>query len=199
MTISNLWLHILKILHENRVGHMALAVTAWSIGSGITAEFLGYRLHRLLHSGWIGSFSRSHMEHHMVQYAPVRKQRTPQYRDATGGRLALGNIGLEWLAPAALVITIAIVTFRYFRVRLLYQLISFGITLGWSFLMFSYLHDIMHIEGCWLERNRMLKFWFLSARRLHEIHHRVLNDHGLMDNNFGIGFFAFDRLFGTLS
>jgi len=34
---------------------------------------------------------------------------------------------------------------------------------------------------------------------LHEIHHRVLNDEGLMDRNFGIGFFFFDRLFGTLA
>ena len=27
----------------------------------------------------------------------------------------------------------------------------------------------------------------------------MLNDRGLMDKNFGIGFFLFDRLFGTLS
>lgn len=199
MTISNSWLHLLKSLHENRVGHMALVITAWSIGSGVTAEVLGYWLHRLMHSGWIGFLSRSHMEHHMVHYGPIRKQRTTKYHDATGERLAFGNIGLEWLAPAAFVFTIAVVTFRCFHVHLLYQAIGLGITLGWSFLMFSYLHDVMHIEGFWLERNRVLKLWFLSARRLHEIHHRVLNDRGLMDKNFGIGFFVFDRLFGTLA
>jgi len=199
MTISNSLLHTLNGAHASRAGHLAFAIAAWSIGSGVTAELLGYWLHRLLHSGWIGFLSRSHMEHHMVHYGPLQKQRTTQYRDATAGRLALGNIGLEWLIPAALVIAIAVTVLHRFHVRLAYQLLSLGITLGWSSLMFSFLHDVMHIEGFWLVRNRVLKRWFLSARRLHDIHHRVLNDRGLMDKNFGIGFFAFDRLFGTLT
>lgn len=199
MTISNSWLQILNRTHENPVGHMALAIAAWSIGSGVTAELLGYWVHRLLHTGWIGFLSRNHMMHHIVLYGPLHKQRSPQYHDATDGRLALGNVGLEWLLPAALMIAPAVAAFRYLHVRLAFQLISLGITLGWSFLMFSYLHDVMHIEGVWLAKNRVLKHWFLSARRLHDIHHRILNDRGLMDKNFGIGFFVFDRLFGTLS
>jgi len=199
MTTSNSLLHIVNGAYAQRAGHLALAIAAWSIGSSVTAELLGYWLHRLMHSGWIGFLSRSHMEHHMVQYGPLRKQRTRQYRDATAGRLALGNIGLEWLGPGALVIAIAVAAFHYFRVRLEYQLISLGTTLGWTFLMFSYLHDVMHVEGFWLAENKWLKRWFLSARKLHDIHHRVLNDRGLMDKNFGIGFFAFDRLFGTLT
>jgi sterol desaturase/sphingolipid hydroxylase (fatty acid hydroxylase superfamily) len=55
------------------------------------------------------------------------------------------------------------------------------------------------LKGFWMEKNRWLKRWFISARKLHDIHHRVLNDSGLMDKNFGIGFFVFDRVFGTLS
>jgi len=65
--------------------------------------------------------------------------------------------------------------------------------------MFSKLHDVMHIEGFWMERSRLLKSWFVSARNRHETHHQVINDQGLMNRNFGIGFFLFDRLFGTLS
>jgi hypothetical protein len=65
--------------------------------------------------------------------------------------------------------------------------------------MFSYLHDRMHVKDFWMERNPILKTWFRRARKLHDIHHRVLNDNGSMDRNFGIGFFVFDRLFGTLS
>ena len=65
--------------------------------------------------------------------------------------------------------------------------------------MFSYLHDQMHVKNFWMERNSVLKAWFRGARKRHDIHHRVLNDPGLMDENFGIGFFLFDRLFGTLS
>jgi hypothetical protein len=57
----------------------------------------------------------------------------------------------------------------------------------------------MHVKNFWMERNSILRAWFRDSRNLHDIHHRVLNDRGLMDKNFGIGFFLFDRLFGTLS
>jgi sterol desaturase/sphingolipid hydroxylase (fatty acid hydroxylase superfamily) len=50
-----------------------------------------------------------------------------------------------------------------------------------------------------MEKNRWLQRWFMSARNLHDIHHHVVNREGLMDKNFGIGFFFFDRVFGTLS
>ena len=176
----------------------ALIITAWIMGSCLSAELLGYGLHRLLHSGLIGFLSRDHMKHHLVIYGPLQEQRSKHYHDATDDSVSLGNIGVEWLVPAAVLIVCALECFHLFHVRLLYQLIYFGITLGWSFLMFSYLHDIQHIEGFWMERNRFLKNWFVSARNLHEIHHQVIDDEGLMDRNFGIGFFFFDRLFGTL-
>ena len=54
--------------------------------------------------------------------------------------------------------------------------------------MFSYLHDVMHVEGYWMEKNRWLRRWFTSARNLHDIHHHVVNRDGLMDKNFGICF-----------
>jgi sterol desaturase/sphingolipid hydroxylase (fatty acid hydroxylase superfamily) len=65
--------------------------------------------------------------------------------------------------------------------------------------MFSYLHDRMHLRNFWMTRVPLLKDWFVQARRLHDIHHRSLNDQGRMDRNFGIGFFFFDRLFRTIS
>lgn len=33
----------------------------------------------------------------------------------------------------------------------------------------------------------------------HDIHHWTLNDEGFMDKNFGIAFYFFDRVFGTLA
>jgi sterol desaturase/sphingolipid hydroxylase (fatty acid hydroxylase superfamily) len=113
--------------------------------------------------------------------------------------VSLGNFGLEWLVPAALAIVIALVAFRYFRVRLICQVFSLGITLAWSFLMFSYLHDRMHIEGTWMEGHKWIGRWFIGARRLHDIHHHCIDGSGLMNKNFGIGFFLFDRLFGTFA
>jgi sterol desaturase/sphingolipid hydroxylase (fatty acid hydroxylase superfamily) len=119
--------------------------------------------------------------------------------DATSGRVALGNIGLEWLVPAALLIGLSLVCFWLLEVRALYQVIYFSVLLVWSFVMFSYLHDRMHIAPFWMERNRWTKAWFMAARKRHDVHHRTLNDAGNMNKNFGIGFFLFDRIFGTLA
>ena len=199
MATSNSLLAMVNGVHSSRMWQTALALTAWSIGSCVTAEFLGYWLHRLLHSGWIAFLSRSHMKHHMILYGPLQKQRSPQYHDATNDSLSLGNIGLEWLVPAALLIGVTLTVLHYLRVRLVYEFVFLGVTLAWSVLMFSYLHDVMHVEDVWLEKNKWLRRWFAAARRLHDIHHHVINDEGLMDANFGIGFFFFDRLFGTFA
>jgi len=179
--------------------NVAISIVGWFTGACLSAELLGYGLHRLLHSGIIPALSRNHMKHHLVLYGPLREQRSAAYHDATDESIALGNIGCEWLVPAAFLIASTLVLFRLFHVRWMFQLIYFAATLGWSFLMFSWLHDIMHVEGVWLTRNRWLKRWFLSARNLHDVHHLALNNRGLMDKNFGIGFFFVDRIFGTLA
>jgi len=176
--------------------HLAVCVGA----STIAAEFLGYLLHRLMHNGWIPWLSASHMKHHMVLYGPLQKQRpSEQYLDATTGEVAIGNIGLEWIVPSGVILVIAVAALRLLSVSLTDQVLSIGTILVWSFLMFSYLHDRMHIKGFWMGRAPLLSRWFLQARRLHDIHHHVLNNAGLMDKNFGIAFFVFDRLFGTLA
>ena len=175
-------------------------IAAWAVTSGIVAELLGYLLHRLLHSGWIRWLSASHMRHHMLLYGPLQKQRPSEhYMDATTDRLAIGNIGVEWLAPTAVLLVIAEAILWAFKVAFLHQTIFFVTVVGWSFVMFSYLHDRMHVNNFWMERTPILKIWFRRSRALHDIHHRMLNDGGLMDKNFGIGFFMFDWLFGTLS
>ena len=176
-----------------------LTALSWVLGSVCSAELVGYWLHRLLHSGVIAFLSRNHMKHHLVLYGPFQHQRSAAYQHATEDSVSLGNIGLEWLAPSVLLMAGAVAMFWFLNVRLLYQLIYFVVTLGWSFLMFSWLHDVLHVEGTWLERSRLLRRWFLSARSFHDIHHHTLNKQGLMDKNFGIGFFFFDRIFGTLA
>jgi sterol desaturase/sphingolipid hydroxylase (fatty acid hydroxylase superfamily) len=55
----------------------------------------------------------------------------------------------------------------------------------------------MHVDDFWMERTPCLLRWFVSAREAHDIHHWALNDDGLMDKNFGIAFFLFDRVFST--
>jgi sterol desaturase/sphingolipid hydroxylase (fatty acid hydroxylase superfamily) len=176
------------------------AIAAWVATSIAVAELLGYLLHRLLHTGWIPWLSMSHMKHHMILYGPLKKQRpSEEYLDATTGRVALGNIGLEWIAPSAVILAVVVVALQVFRVAFFDQAVSIGTILMWTFLMFSYLHDRMHIQGFWMERAPILRHWFCWARNLHDIHHRVLNDQGLMDKNFGIGLAFFDWLFGTMA
>jgi sterol desaturase/sphingolipid hydroxylase (fatty acid hydroxylase superfamily) len=103
------------------------------------------------------------------------------------------------LAPTAILLILAETTFWALEVRFIHQAVFVATVLAWSFVMFSYLHDRMHVKNFWMERNPVLKGWFRRVRLLHDIHHRMLSDGGLMDKNFGIGFFLFDRLFGTLS
>jgi len=80
-----------------------------------------------------------------------------------------------------------------------YQVLALCTLLGWPILMFSYLHDRMHIENFWMTRVPLLRSWFLRARRLHDIHHRSVDGSGYMDTNFGIGFYFFDRFFRTIA
>jgi sterol desaturase/sphingolipid hydroxylase (fatty acid hydroxylase superfamily) len=176
----------------------ALAALAWLVASMFVSELLGYLLHRLLHSGKVGFLSRSHMRHHLVLYGPLHSQRPGSgYLDATVGEAALFNIGMEWIIPGAILLAASVTVLHILRVTLFHQAVFIAGTLSWSFIMFSYLHDRMHIDGFWMERHPLLKRWFLGAREAHDIHHWALNDRGFMDKNFGIAFFLFDRVFGT--
>jgi len=177
----------------------AISLLSWLAASVFVSELFGYALHRLLHSGRIGFLSRSHMRHHLLLYGPLQPQRPgEEYLNATTGDVALGNIGLEWLVPGALLLGGCVALLRWLKVAPLDQFAFIAGSLAWSFLMFSYLHDRMHVAGFWMERHAFLKRWFVSARRAHDIHHWALDDDGFMHKNFGIAFFFFDHLFGTM-
>jgi len=165
----------------------------------IVAELVGYLLHRLLHSDRFPALSRAHLIHHFLLYGPNQPMRAREYKDATVGRASLGNVGLEWLAPCGLVLFFCWGIMSLFHIPWRYQVVALVTMVAWPVFMFSYLHDRMHLENFWMERTPLLRVWFRRARRLHDIHHRVLNDEGRMDRNFGIGFFFFDRLFQTLT
>ena len=115
---------------------------AWMLAAAVLSEFFGYGLHRLLHSGRIGWLSRSHMIHHLVLYGPLDPKRpTGEYQDATRDRLSLGNVGLEWLLPGALLLSLMWAAMQFTSVPFRYQLTFLISTLLWSFSIFSYLHD----------------------------------------------------------
>jgi Fatty acid hydroxylase superfamily len=163
------------------------------------AELVGYAIHRILHGDRFPVLSRAHLTHHFLLYGPKQPMRAHEYKDATHGRFSLGNIGAEWIFPSALALAICWGVMQLFRVSRPYEFLALATLLAWPLFMFSYMHDRMHLQGFWMERAPILKNWFLKARRLHDIHHRSLNDEGRMDRNFGIAFFFFDRLFRTLA
>lgn len=166
--------------------------------SCLLAEFFGYWLHRLLHSDRIPLLSRGHLIHHFLIYGPGQPMRLEKYHDATDHRFSLGNIGLEWLVPSAMILAVLWIAMRLVHLSAVYQMIALGTLLVWPIFMFSYLHDRMHLANFWMERTPLLRFWFRAARRMHDIHHHAVDDNGRMEANFGIGFFLFDRIFRTL-
>lgn len=174
---------------------LALAI----IGGGIYAEIVGYFVHILLHSEKIQFLSRSHMLHHLRDYGPKMGLRpSERYIRSSDGRTALFGVGAEWIVPLALVIGGSIAILSIFKVSPLFQLVFLASAIAWGFMLFAYMHDAMHIKGFWMERNPLLKNWFLRARKLHDIHHLNLTDDGRMVTNYGICFFGLDRLLGTL-
>ena len=180
--------------------HLTLiGVVATLVDSVVVAEFAGYWLHRLLHSNKFPALSRGHLIHHFLVYGPRQPMRAGDYHDATDNRFALGNVGIEWLAPSALILLFCWGVMALLGVPPVYQALALCILLGWPLLMFNYLHDRMHVDNFWMTRIPLLRSWFLNARRPHDIHHRSVNSKGFLDANFGIGFHLFDRFFRTLA
>lgn len=167
------------------------------LASVLLAELAGYGLHRLMHSGRIPALSRAHLIHHLLLYGPRQPMRTVEYRNATVGRVAIGNVGMEWLIPSALILGFCWCTMWILGVAIPYRRLAMLTLVAWPTFMFSYLHDRMHIQGFWMERAPLLGWWFRNARRLHDIHHHSIDESGRMDKNYGIGFYFFDRFFRT--
>ncbi|MEK6543260.1 MAG: sterol desaturase family protein [Elusimicrobiota bacterium] len=179
--------------------NLAISAPLTVLAAFAVSEFLGYWLHRLLHSEKIAFLSRNHMIHHLVVYAPDKPMRPDRkYLKATYGRASLDGIGLEWLIPAGIILTTFFTAFTILGTGILHRAIFVVSSFAWAWMMFHYMHDAMHLKDFWMERSSPLSRWFLGARRLHDIHHMDLADSGRMETNFGICFFLFDRLFGTI-
>jgi len=158
---------IYERLHVTFVG-----VIATLADSVVVAEFAGYWLHRLLHSDKFPALSRGHLIHHFLIYGPRQSMRAAEYLDATDNRTSVGNVGVEWLAPSAIILLFCWGAMALLGVPPVYQVLALCALLDWPILMFGYLHDI---------------------------HHRSVNSKSFMNTNFGIGFYFFDRFFRTMA
>src|SRR6266436_1092889 len=141
-------------LHVTFVG-----VLATLVDSVVVAEFAGYWLHRLLHSDKIPALSRGHLIHHFLVYGPRQPMRAHEYRDATDHRFSVGNVGLEWLVPSGVILLFCWGVMALLHVPHAYEVLALFALLGWPILMFSYLHDRMHVENYWMTRVPVLRTW----------------------------------------
>lgn len=155
-------------------------------------EFVGYFIHRALHVGALGCFSRMHMGHHDDLYPAGSPMRTDTY--VYPKRTVLLRIaGQEWVIPIAVVSLPFLVILYFIGISLLY--IAFGsvASIVWAWLGLSYMHKSYHLKDFWMAKERTLGKWYKGVRRLHDIHHHD------MSHNYGITFFWFDKLAETFT
>ncbi|HEX4543967.1 MAG TPA: hypothetical protein VH114_12425, partial [Candidatus Acidoferrum sp.] len=107
-----------------RVHFTFVGIVATLVDSVVVAEFVGYWLHRLLHSDTFPALSRGHLIHHFLIYGPQQPMRAVEYRDATNNRLSVGNVGLEWIAPSALILFLCWGVMALLKVPLVYQVLA---------------------------------------------------------------------------
>lgn len=163
----------------------------------VYSEFVGYFVHKLLHSEKIPALSRDHMIHHLKQYGPKMSMRSEEYYISSNERFNIGNVGLEWLVPLGIVVAASVGIMTLAGVPWWFQALMLGSAIGWGVIVFNYFHAGLHLTNFWMLKNKHLARWFKNARRLHDIHHTRISDEGRMHVNFGIFFFFFDRVFGT--
>jgi sterol desaturase/sphingolipid hydroxylase (fatty acid hydroxylase superfamily) len=96
---------------------MSFGGLALAVGFALLlAELAGYILHRVMHNERFPTLSRAHMIHHIELYAPDKSMRSAEYKDATDGRVSLGNIGMEWVLPSATILGVCWATMWGLRI-----------------------------------------------------------------------------------
>ena len=168
------------------------------LGSLFIAELYGYFLHVLLHSYIFPSLSIGHMNHHISSYPPGKKMRSNKYiQNIKENDVLVFGLGLEWLVPSFIILVFTIffewlIGISFFKIA-----ISVSIILLYTIFLFWFLHETLHIKNHPILKIKIIKKWYLKARKMHDIHHHYVNEEGLMNRNYGIAFFLFDRVFGT--
>ena len=179
---------------------MVLTILLTIAAAVLFAEFFGYWLHILLHSNKVEWLSRSHMQHHLVAYHPSKPLRNKGIDfGSTDNRLSIAGLGMEWIIPITLMLAGVHAAMYLLSVPLAYQALFTASALAWSYVLFGYMHDAMHLQDFWMETHPIFKYWYFAIRRNHDIHHFTFSDEGHMTTNYGICFFWFDRVFRTLT
>ena len=172
---------------------------AYAISAVVYAEFIGYWLHKALHSERFPMLSRAHMLHHLRDYGPKTALRRDQYLNSAVGRHSFLGIGLEWIGPIAVIVVFSISVLTLLQVEMGLQIFFVSLALSWGYFLFGYMHSSLHLRNFWVYKIPLLKRWHRRITQLHDFHHLQISEDGRMLINYGICFYWFDRLFGTYS
>jgi sterol desaturase/sphingolipid hydroxylase (fatty acid hydroxylase superfamily) len=152
------------------------ALFMFAVASVFFVEVIGYFWHRFAeHVGILGgTVQYRHIVHHEKDY-PVDNLRPADAKYKSAGAwtwyaLAIVSLGILFiLAPLRDAIPLAAGALIYAK------------------FVVDYFHESFHLENTWLTRFA----WFKRLTKLHDIHHWV-------PGNYGIVFFWMDTVFGTL-
>lgn len=141
----------------------------------ILSEAIGYGIHWAAHKSWSGPLFRAHLVHHTM-YAP-RVFEHDVYESRFRSSFAI------WLAPVFVVLLC--LGFAVLPWHL--AVVSF-LTLACNAVVTDIIHQAFHVKNHWLRGVPVVRRSLL----LHMLHHRHTQ------NNLGITFYLWDRVFGTL-
>lgn len=147
----------------------------------VVSTFFGHLIHWAIHQRWTGPAHKGHMEHHLELYPPgdlvSRSYRSSKWYHS----------GVFLFTPGFIAL-MAVFGFPAYLLGLpLWTVGVFGVVMLSFGLLNDYVHDNMHVWNHWLNRFA----WFRRARVTHFVHHRN------MKVNYGIFFFAWDKVFGS--
>jgi sterol desaturase/sphingolipid hydroxylase (fatty acid hydroxylase superfamily) len=146
----------------------------WFVISMLTADLIGYWLHRWAHRPR-SPLHRPHMTHHVRNYPP-RSFLSRKYQASGSDSLAL------WFVPFGIVYVVLVIVLGLPHPV---AIIAGG---ALTAVLSSVVHDLSHVEESLVWRVGPLRW----LGRWHRIHHSK------MGRNFGILLTLWDRLFGTI-
>jgi len=156
------------------------AFAATSLLTFVVGGFLGWAVHRALHSKRLGPLHTAHMTHHNVLYPP-EDYLSETYRSAGG------HGGVFLFFPFILIFVIAVCSFIAAIGLPMWVALTFVVEAALISWTNNYLHDQFHVST-----HRMWQWaWFRHLSDLHFAHHVD------QSTNYGIFWFGWDRVLGT--
>ncbi len=151
----------------------------------LVTGLFGYCMHWFLHQPFAGKYNSAHMTHHLTLYPP-KNLISIEYRHA--GR----DDAVRFFAVVSLPLIGVPIFLGAFNIISWSVVICILLTEAVMGFLHDYLHHAYHIKNHWLNKIPILTKTFQNWKKLHFQHHV------LMQTNFGIFTYYWDRIFKTI-